>query len=171
MPNFSRPSTTVPVNVKLWKKVAYLHLHDLHDLHDLDDIEHHVSFFQNALPHFPNLPKDQVYFKGPYTPIVDTKRHFVSPYLDTSDHLLSLVDEPEGPGRPASHGLNPYEPYGDESTGNSTSSTSSIEPTLDTTTPSSVSNYSKHTMVKMVDLASLEVAKRTCWSFIWLAKL
>jgi hypothetical protein len=147
IPSFTRPSATIRAQGKLWKKVADLHLRDL------DDIEHHVSSLRNPLPPLPNRRKDQVYFKGTYSTVADeTEKHLVGPYPDTFDHLLSLVDEPEGRRRPASRGLNIYDLYGDESS-TTTTSTASLSKTQ-TESPSLSStvanNYSEHTIVKMV---------------------
>jgi hypothetical protein len=147
IPSFTRPSATIWAQGKLWKKVADLHLRDL------DDIEHHVSSLRNALPPLPNRRKDQVYFKGTYSTVADeTEKHLVGPYPDTSDHLLSLVDEPEGHRRPASQGLNIYDLYGDESSTTTTSTASPSETSTENPLSSSTvtSNYSEHTIVKMV---------------------
>ena len=145
IPSFTRPSATIRAQGKLWKKVADLHLRDL------DDIEHHVSSIRNALPPLPNRRKDQVHFKGTYATIADdTEKHLVGPYPDTSDHLLSLVDEPEGPRRPASRGLNVYELYGDESSTTTNSTSPPPETTAESSSSTVASDYSEHTIVKMV---------------------
>jgi hypothetical protein len=147
IPSFTRPSATIRAHGKLWKKVANLHLWDL------DDIEHHVSSLRNALPPLPNGRKDQVYFKGTYSLVADeTEKHLVGPYPDTSDHLLSLVDEPGGHRRPVNRGLNIYDLYGDESSTTTTSTASPSEAPTESTSssPMVASNYSEHTIVKMV---------------------
>jgi hypothetical protein len=124
--------------------VAYLHLRDL------DEIKDHVSSLRNALPPLPNQRADQVHFKGPFISLANIKKHFFSPYPDSSDHLLSFTKEPEGPCCPANQGLNPYDLYGNKSTSTTTSSTSSTEATPESTFSAPASDFSENTIIKMV---------------------
>ncbi len=106
---------------------------------------------QTPLPPLPNCQANQIHFRGPYSALAsDIERHYVSPYPDSSDHLLSFAKEPEGPWCLANRGLNPYNLYGDESTSTTTASSTTSEATSKSSSSAPASSFSEHTIVKMV---------------------
>jgi hypothetical protein len=74
-------------NAKLWYKVAQLHLRDL------EDMEESVATLRKSLPVIPNRNTGRILVKAQFTPPEGSHIVNMQAYVDTQDHLLTLIPE------------------------------------------------------------------------------
>jgi hypothetical protein len=74
-------------NAKLWYKVAQLHLRDL------EDMEESVATLRKSLPVIPNSNTGRIPVKAQFAPPEGLHIVNMQAYVDTHDHLLTLVPE------------------------------------------------------------------------------
>ncbi len=74
-------------NTKLWYKVAQLHLRDL------EDMEESVATLRKSLPVIPNRNTGRIPVKAQFAPPEGSHIINMQAYVDTHDHLLTLIPE------------------------------------------------------------------------------
>jgi len=74
-------------NAKLWYKVAQLHLRDL------EDMEESVATLRKSLPVIPNRNTGRIPVKAQFAPPEGSHIVNMQAYVDTQDHLLTLIPE------------------------------------------------------------------------------
>jgi hypothetical protein len=74
-------------NAKLWYKVAQLHLRDL------EDMEESVATLWKSLPVIPNRNTGRIPVKAQFAPPEGSHIVNMQAYVDTQDHLLTLIPE------------------------------------------------------------------------------
>jgi len=85
--------TMVRQNAKLWFKVSQLHLRDL------EDMEESVATLRKSLPVIPNRNSGRIPVKAHYAPPEGSHVVNMQAYVDTQDHLVTLIHEKAYTGR------------------------------------------------------------------------